>query len=365
MKKLSILLTLLAILLAATLTACDSDNPSADTLPATDAPTDATTAPASEAPTDAPTEIPTEAPTEAPTAVPTEAPTEAPTEPETQPTVQITDGMMLYYEDFSAYGDVDSLDDTVNSLGWTIQTVADDFAYSDWTADLAIKDGALQVTNYRPEEGFKGKDSYALMLTEEYMEAVNKYGDYTLQYDVTYLDASNYKRYICLLTDYYGDTYNSYHFRIGGYGNNQGHVYGKWATYDVQDPTQDQAANPTSNDPEKGTTIAYRLLGIDTPITDDTAIENFRGVTVTIRIRHDRDLGNIIYMKTADMADFVCVSMPRFDASGAGDWENVTGVGGLAFKVGAAINGTMDNIALWAGLGEMPEDTTVTYAPAK
>jgi hypothetical protein len=273
--------------------------------------------------------------------------------------------MMLYYEDFSSYGEVEGLDNTVSALGWIIQTTENDFAYSDWTADLSILDGALNVTNYRPEEDFKGGDSYAVMLDETYMEAINKYGDYTLQYDVTYFDANNYKRYICLLTDYYGDTYNSYHFRIGGYGNNQGHVYGKWATYDVQDPTQDQAANPTANDPAKGTTIAYRLRGIETPISDASAIENFRNVTVTIRIQHDRDLGNIIYMKTAEMADFICDSMPRTDASGAGDWENVTGVGGLAFKVGAAINGSMDNIALWAGLGEMPEDTTVTYPLAK
>jgi hypothetical protein len=132
----------------------------------------------------------------------------------------------------------------------------------------------------------------------------------------------------------------------------------------VQDPEQDQAANPTANDPLKGTTIAKKLLGIDTPIKDDTAIDNFRNVTVTIRIQHDADLGNIIYMKTADMPEFICVSMPRADASGAADWETVVGVGALTFKVGSAINGTMDNIALWAGLGEMPADTTVTYTPA-
>ncbi len=364
MKKLARLILLLAALLTVTLTACDSG----DTAPAeTDPPAVTTEAPGGETipeVTEAPTEAPTETPPETPTEEPTEAPTEAPTEPETEPTVEITDGMMLYYEDFSSYGEVEGLDNTISALGWIIQTAADDFAYSDWTADLSILDGALAVNNYRPEEGFKGKDSYALMLTEEYMEAINKYGDYTLQYDVTYHDASNYKRYICLLTDYYGDTYNSYHFRIGGYGNNQGHVYGKWATYDVQDPEQDQAANPTANDPLKGTTIAKKLLGIDTPIENDTAIDNFRNVTVTIRIQHDADLGNIIYMKTADMSEFICVSMPRADASGAADWETVVGVGGLAFKVGSAINGTMDNIALWAGLGEMPADTTVTYTPA-
>ncbi len=365
MKKLPVLL-LLTTLLAAFLIACDSDvtpdETAADTLAVTsEAPTEPEdpTADATEEPTAEVTEPESETEPE------TEPETESETPAETEPVVEITDGMMLYYEDFSSYGEITDHDATVEALGWIIQTMADDYAYSDWTAGLSIENGALMVNNYRPEEGFKGTDSYALMLNEEYMEHINEYGDYTLQYDVTYFDASNYKRYICLLTDYYGDTYNSYHFRIGGYGNNQGHIYDQWVTYDVQDPAQDQAANPTANDPAKGTTIAYRLLGIDTPIKDDTAIENFRGVTVTIRIQHDRDLGNIIYMKTADMENFVCVSMPRTDATGAVDWENITGVGGLAFKVGAAINGTMDNIAMWAGLGEMPEDTTVTYSPAK
>ena len=361
MKKLPVLLLLIA-LLAALLLACDSGDAPKETTADTPAVT-------TEAPTEP--EVPTEPEAEETTAEPTAEVTEPETEPETEaatepePTVEITDGMMLYYEDFSAYGEITDHDAAVEALGWIIQTVADDYAYSDWTASLSIENGALTVNNYRPEEGFKGSDSYAIMLDEEYMDAINEYGDYTLQYDVTYFDASNYKRYICLLTDYYGDTYNSYHFRVGGYANNQGHIYGQWVTYDVQDPEQDMAANLTVNDPQKGTTIASKLLGIETEIKDASAIDNFRNVTVTIRIQHDRDLGNIIYMKTADMADFVCVSMPRTDAGGAYDWENITGVGALAFKVGAAINGTMDNIAMWAGLGEMPEDTAVTYPLAK
>lgn len=356
-KTRTILLVILAILLVGELVFLAVRNLDSGAPPATE-----TIAGES---TETPTETPTEAPTEAPTEVPTEAPTEAPTEPVTEPTVEITDGMMLYYEDFSSYGNIDNLNDTIGALGWVIQTTVDDYAYSDWTADLAIKDGALMVNNYRPEENFKGKDSYALMLDEEYMETINAYGDYTLQYDVTYFDASNYKRYICLLTDYYGDTYNSYHFRIGGYANNQGHTFGNWVTYDVQDPAEDLACNLTANDPAVGTTIAYKLLGIETEIKDATAIENFRNVTVTIRIQHDRDLGNIIYMKTEDMPEFICVSMPRNDATGSAEWDNITGVGGLAFKIGAAVNGSMDNIAMWAGLGEMPEDTTVTYPLVK
>ncbi len=373
MKKLYTLLMILAVLLIA-VTACTSEaDPTGTdpvTNPATEAlteavPDDSTTETPTETPTEILTEMPTEESSEAPTEEPTEEPTEAPTEPETEPAVEITDGMMLYYEDFSSYGDIHDLDGTLSALGWVIQTTDRDYAYSDWTAGLSLENGALVVNNYRPDEGFKGKDSYALILGEDYMEPIAEYGDYTLQYDVTYTDASNYKRYICLLTDYCGDAYNSYHFRIGGYANNQAHLGDTWYTFDAVDPTQDLSAKLTENNPEQGTTIAYKLLGIDTPIKDDSAIENFRNVTVTIRIQHDNDLGNIIYMKTAQMEDFVCVSMPRTDADGYNAWETVVGMPGLAFKVGAAINGTMDNIIMWAGLGEMPEDTTVTYPLAK
>ena len=365
MKKLWILLLTLAVSLVLLLAACDggaTPDATSDTAISTAEPTDASTEIPTEAPAD-PTET-ADAATEEPTEAPTEAPTEVPTEAPTEPVLEITDGMMLYYEDFSKYGDIEDNAAALEALGWVIQTKDEDYAYSDWTASVAIKDGKLNVTNYDAAAGFKGKDSYALMLGEDYMKPIAAYGDYTLQYDVTYTDANNYKRYICLLTDYYGDTYNSYHFRIGGYANNQGHVFGQWVTYDEVNPDVDLSAKLTANDPAQGTTIAMKLLGIDTPIKDDAAIENFRNVTVTIRIQHDADLGNIIYMKTADMADFICVSMPTETAEGSVEWDNVEGSPGLAFKVGGAINGTMDNVALWAGLGEMPADTTVTYKPA-
>lgn len=401
MKKFYILLIVSALFLV-TLVACTADDPSvgtdAGTTPVTQASADTTTDAATEAPMAESTEAPVvestdesveesaKESTEEPTAAldsesteasseefteeqPTEEPAETPTEPATdapsEPTVEITDGMMLYYEDFSSYGDIADLDSTVAALGWIIQTTANDYAYSDWTAGLAIQNGQLVVTNFDSAAGFKGSDSYALMLGEDYMKPITEYGDYTIQYDVTYTDASNYKRYICLLTDYYGDAYNSFHFRIGGYANNQAHLMNEWYTFDVVDPTQDLSAKLTENDPEKGTTIAYKLLGIETPIKDASAIENFRNVTVTIRIRHDNDLGNIIYMKTAEMENFVCVSMPSPDAADADVWDLVNGTPALAFKVGGAINGTMDNIMMWAGLGEMPADTTVTYPLAK
>ena len=81
MKK-TVLILLLALVLALTFAACDSrENP-----------TEAPEVTPTEQPTSAPTEKPTEAPTEQPTSAPTEKPTEAPTEqPTNVPTEQPTD----------------------------------------------------------------------------------------------------------------------------------------------------------------------------------------------------------------------------------------------------------------------------------
>lgn len=179
MKKIIWLPLLLGLLLAVTLTACQpSDDPAADS--DTAAPTEQTTNVPTEENSDGATEEPTEAPTETPAA----ETTEAPTEPVTEAPKEITAGMMLYYEDFSAYGDIGDTEGAVNALGWKIQTTFDDYAYSDWTANLSIQNGQLTVNNYRPEEEFVGKDSYALMLDADYMTPIVEYGDYTLQYDV-------------------------------------------------------------------------------------------------------------------------------------------------------------------------------------
>ena len=375
MKKFTWLLLLLAVLVIATMTACDSGDPN----PETDPPADATTAAPAEDTTDAATEAPTDEATTAPAEAESETPTDDVTDDATEETTEevnagITDGMMLYYEDFSSYKDVEGLNETLEALGWVIQTREEHGVYSDWSklvGTLSLVGGKLVVNNYNPEEGFVGTDGYFQMLDFDYMADIADYGDYTLQYDVTYYDASDCGRYFCIVTDYAGNSYNSFHFRMGGYGNNQGHHYknnGDWVTYDIIDPFIDLSAKLTDCDPDKGTTIAYKLLGTDAHIGDSSVTNKemflFKDMTVTIRIQHDDDVGQTVYMKTADMEEFVCVSAPHETAGGAEFWYDLTGMPGLAFKVGAAINGHLDNIAMWAGFGDMPEDTTVTYKPS-
>ena len=296
----------------------------------------------------------TEAETKAQTETETGTETEAETEP---PKPEIKDGMMIYYEDFTSYGVISDTNEVVNALGWKIQSSTEDNAPSDWTALLTLHDGVLEVINYDAATAFKGTDSFALMLTEEYMKSADEYGKYTLQYDLKYTGASNYKRYMNIVTEYNGDSYNSFIYRICGYGNNQCYYYGDWHTYDT-DETDTFAAQKKNT--ETNTTIAYKLLGIESDVAVDSAIDNFKNVTVTIRLCRDVKNGCTVYMKTAEMTDFVLVSQSSEYSEGYDYMEDLT-CGAVCFKAGGAINGTIDNIAIWTGFTDMPADKTVTY----
>jgi hypothetical protein len=380
MKKRRIIPCTLALLLIASFTACGGSENGTET----EAPTagesaadstfsaweeSATTVAATTEPEETP--APAEDSETGPVSKPdSETGAEAGAEAEAETRVPVTDGMMIYHEDFESYGNVSGLDATIEALGWKIQTMADDYAFSDWTADMSIQDGKLYIHNYwdnpEAEDYVVGTDGYVMILDSDYMEGLHEYGDYTLQYDLTYTGAGDQKRYIAIVTEYSGDMYHSFHFRIGGYGNNQTHMFSGWSYVDKTDEgAYTIFAALTANDGTDGVTIAEKLLGITDPITADS-INNFADVTVTIRILHDADLGNIVYMKTADMEDFVCVSMPVGDESlGTLNWLNCEEFGSaVCIKTGGQINGYLDNISIWSGLGDMPEDTTVTYTPA-
>jgi hypothetical protein len=78
-----------------------------------------------------------------------------------------------------------------------------------------------------------------------------------------------------------------------------------------------------------------------------------------------------VWMKLASDAEFTKISVSSAGTDGAyyfGNYEYSDDIGAnggaLALKVGAAINGFVDNIMLWTGHGDVPLDTTVTYIPS-
>lgn len=283
----------------------------------------------------------------------------------------VKEGLIVFYEDFNSYANNDKTEDTLKAVKWTKLFKEADGVYSESDAEFAIVDGRLYWDNWdaEPVEGdtrVRGKDSYYQidMLTDDYMKPVVM-GKYTLQYDIEYTDAKEKARYAVIITECSADgqCYNSFHFRIGGYGNNQCHFYGGWKTYDAFDPATDlyvaSTATTEADFATKGTTIIWKLLGQHY----DANVLAFKNIPVTIRQQWDPEMGHSCFMKTAEMKEFVKVSEPSVNADGpmyVGGWDGWA----VRFKIGATSDGFLDNICIWTGWGEKPAGTAVTYKPA-
>ena len=252
---------------------------------------------------------------------------------------EIKPGTMIYEQNFDMPDEADQTA-ALAQLNWTVQTKALK-AYTDPTANIVISDGRLQVTG--------ASDTYYLMLTEEQMAPYDG-KTITIQYEMEYTTASNASRYFCILANYAGQKYNSFHFRNSGNGNNQAHIDGSWVNYDAYNPSTDIFAPATDTD--TGSSIAFKLLG--TKYNSNKML--FSGVPVTVRYVLDPSAGISVYMKLAEKSeeDFVLVSAtdPAADGSARyGTW----GANAICLKIGGQQNGYIDNIAIWTGSGDYPQ----------
>lgn len=248
-------------------------------------------------------------------------------------------GVLIYEEAFE-YDDELDHNATLAKLGWEPQTKAMG-AYTDPTAVVSLQGGKLSVLG--------ASDTYFLMLTEEDMAAYAGQ-TITIQYDVEYTTASNTSRYFCILANYSGQSYNSFHFRNAGNANNQAHINGSWVTYDAYNASTDASATATDNG--NGTSVAMKLLGKKYNSNDSA----FSGVPVTVRYILDPDAGTAVYMKKAEDPEdaFTLVSVHDSSAQGAslyGTWN----ANAICVKIGGQQNGTIDNIAVWTGNGNYPQ----------
>ena len=280
-----------------------------------------------------------------------------------KPAQPVQEGVLVYEQNFD-YDNNSEPQAVLDLLGWTKLTKEANGVYNETDAEFAIIDGRLYYDNYDAEglpEGdtrVRGKDGYYSInaLNDVVMRSVVE-GKYTLQYDLEYIDSIAVQRYATIITECSpnGQRYNSFMFRIGGYGNNQCHYDGKWKTHDKFDPATDLFANSTATDAEiaktKGTPISFKLIG---EYYDSKDIHKFANVKLTIKVQWEPGVGHHVYMKTADMADFVKVSEPNVNADGMYylGWNGWS----VQFKLGAAIDGFIDNIALWTGWGEKPTE---------
>ena len=253
---------------------------------------------------------------------------------------------LIYEETFTYENEVDHAK-TLTTLGWEEQTKAMG-AYTDPTAKISLADGRLAITG--------SKDTYFLMLTEEQM------ADYagktiTIQYDVEYTTAGDASRYFCILANYAGLRYNSFHFRNNGTANNQVHYDSGWHTYDAPGTAADAYA--AARDDGQGSSVAMKLLG--QKYNGQTL---FSGVPVTIRYVLDPSSGTSVYMKKAEApeSDFVLVS--AHDPAGEGvSFYGSWSANAVCVKIGGQQNGYIDNIAVWLGNGDYPQPEAEEVEP--
>lgn len=246
-------------------------------------------------------------------------------------------GDIIYSQNFD---DVSSFDE----LGYT---VCNDF--TDSTVQYSIENGKLLCDNLDADVG-SGVDSYLYILDDAAMAAAVK-GDYTIQYDLTYLEAEEISRYICLIYNYDGyNTYNSVHIRWKGNGNNQPRVEGDWYNYEDTSDTDFVSLRNTGAQ----TTFLYKLFGVEYDGTEAclTNDANIKDKTITVRIECSLTGGPSVYLNGVLSSEVTDTSQ----------W-GVSTASAIALKTSPKIKGYIDNIVIYEGVGTTPNYPVETEAP--
>ena len=255
--------------------------------------------------------------------------------------VKLVEGQVVYNETFT-YSDNTNSASTLNTIGWTQHTVADG-AYKETAATFKLANNALYFTNNK-----SGR-------TDGYWRINALHGDtasalfetlYTLQYDITYTGASNAARFAGFMTEYSedGKYYNSCVVRNGGYGNNQSHYNGSWLDYEAMDGTNLYAKAESDIDTDY-TTIYNKLTGNPLDAPTGGVLGNKK---LTVRVVCDPENGQTMYIKTAGMSNFVKVSQTSPNGAATPYWNTWQGTS-IAFKIGARVDGIIDNVTVTVG----------------
>ena len=369
-----ILAALLAVMMCAALASCGGNGDSATTTTGTSKAADTTTS--------------TAATTTSAKATSDTSKVTTTTEATTTTTEEVVDtgvepapeGLIVYYQDFN--GIADSTDEAnsnkiLETLGWKRLVKEADGVYNEGDAYFFVEGGRLLVQNYYPGDENKdkvgpngaplGKDGYYKLsaLTDEIMKRVVA-GKYTLQYEVEYTTASAGDRYLNFITELSADgqCYNSFHFRNRGNANDQCHFYGSWYTYDAYDASTDAFCAATNDTDEatiatKGHSLLWKLTKGEKNY--DSKVQAFSCVPVVIRIQHDPDVGQTVYMKLTTQTEFTLVAAPADTAAGAVYWNAWDDGYSIAFKLGGKQNGYIDNVCIWTGFGEQPAGKEATF----
>ena len=263
------------------------------------------------------------------------------------------DGTIWFYENFDNYPITPSTELTMSMLGWKIQGTANG-AYTDGTANFLIVEHEGSKKLYVENNVMFAKDTYALILTTAQLASLHQ-KNYTYQFDLTYSDAESYSRYIALLTEYNGKSYNSFHLRNGGYAHNQCRILDLGFRYYDSTPSVQEGKQ----------SVLYKLLGKNV----DSSEQSLMYVSVSVRYVTDWQNGCKVYVRVNDESvtskgEWVLVSSLDPGALGAPYFKPDSERAGVALKVGGAQSGYVDNIIIWCGTGDEPQDKTSPYLHA-
>ncbi len=287
------------------------------------------------------------------------------TEPETTPAPETTEEpesslpvgqRLIFFEDFEGRNLSNDTDSVLSDLGWVKEKTSNG-AYANNTTEYSIvsKDGSNQL--YLKNNTSSGTDSYLRILGSALMGVYHE-SNYTYQYDVNYESSYDTARYIVLVSEYDGRFYNSFHLRNNGSANNQSHDAGSWLTHDVNG--EYFAAS------KDGNAICKKLLGVNYSESE----RPLQGLSISIRYVVDWEKGNSVYLRVntegyPNTGKWVLVSKASDSAAGSKVFKKDYGGAAIVLKTGSKINGYVDNIVIWEGTGEEPEDKSSPLLTSK
>ncbi len=241
---------------------------------------------------------------------------------------------VVYHHDFSGIT-TDNTDETLDALGWSLSE-----RLKKNSASLTVKDGKLRFSN----TGSDSNDSYITILSDEQMSGITG-GDYSIEYTVKYTKALSPKRYACLVFNYGGyDVYHSVHLRANGQGHVQSRQGGdSWPNFEAATNTAVMSLRNTNEN-----SLPKRLFDVDYDVNAYT----FLNRKLTVRIAISKKNGPSVYINGKLMSECVDKSLLAKSSAHA-----------IAVKIAKDIDGEIDDITVYKGLGESPANKTVGYTP--
>lgn len=252
--------------------------------------------------------------------------------------------LLIYYQNFENCNLLKANKTVFRDLGWSEESILSG-ASSNSTASLRILDYNDSRRLYVENNQSGGTDSYITVLDAKLLGKYHE-TNYTYQYDIVYTDASNTSRYLALVSEYDGNFYNSFHLRNRGTANNECYNCGKWYTYDDGD-----AADTGDS------SIIQKILGTQY----DADAQALNEIDLSVRYVVDWENGNSVYIRVntegyTGSGKWTLVSSANKASDSFSCFSPDKGGGALALKVGGKQNGYIDNIIVWRGTGEEPED---------